>query len=215
MAESRKLYEESLRLDPTIFQTVYGWARMEETDRNFARAGELLDAAEKISPGDPSVLLHRAILHGRVKDYDKALAALDDIERRREGGLGPIEWSEKGLLLDRVGRYAEAFAAFSEAKRTLRALTGQSYLADEAEMGLVQRHLVGEPAGALADRAELAGALKIIVAQVVEPLDLVAQPELRERFWIGERAHQHARDEAGQLAHDWQFVAGADQRMGA
>ena len=79
------------------------------------------------------MLLQRAILHGRVKDYDKALAALDDIERRREGGgLGPIEWSEKGLLLDRMGRYAEAFAAFSEGKRTLRALTGQSYLAEEA-----------------------------------------------------------------------------------
>jgi len=97
MAESRKLYEESARLDPAIFQTLYGWARMEETDRNFARAGELLDAAEKLSPGNPSVLLHRAILHGRVKAYDEALAALDDIERRREGGgPGPIEGSEKG-----------------------------------------------------------------------------------------------------------------------
>ena len=126
MAESRELYEESVALDPTIFQTLYGWARMEETDRNFARAGELLDAAEKLSPGNPSVLLQRAVLHGRVKDYDKAVAALDDIERRREGGgLGPVEWSEKGLLLDRMGRHAEAFAAFSEGKRMLRELTGQ------------------------------------------------------------------------------------------
>ena len=64
MAESRELYEESVALDPTIFQTLYGWAQMEETDRNFARAGELLDAAEKLSPGNPSVLLQRAILHG-------------------------------------------------------------------------------------------------------------------------------------------------------
>jgi tetratricopeptide (TPR) repeat protein len=133
MAESRALYEHSVRLDPAIFQTLYGWARMEETDRNFARAGELLDAAERLSPENPSVLLQRAILHGRVKDYDKALAALDDIERRREGGgLGPIEGSEKGLLLDRMGRHVEAFSAFDEAKRTLRALTGQSYMAEEA-----------------------------------------------------------------------------------
>ena len=139
MAESRALYEESVRLDPAIFQTLYGWARMEETDRNFARAGELLDAANRLSPGNPSVLLHRAVLHGRVKDYDKALAALDDIEWRREGGgLEPIEWSEKGLLLDRMGRHAEAFAAFSEAKRSLRALTGQSYMAEEAA-ALVRR----------------------------------------------------------------------------
>ena len=86
---------------------------------------------------------------------------------------------------------------------------------DEAEMRLVERHLVGEPAGAFAKRAELAGALKIIVAQVVEPLELVAEPELREGFRIGERAVEHARDEPGQFADDRQFVAGADQRMGA
>jgi tetratricopeptide (TPR) repeat protein len=133
MAESRKLYERSVKLNPAVFQTLYGWARMEETDRNFARAGELLDEAEKLAPGNPSVLLQRAILHGRVKAYDKALAALDAIEKGREGGgLGPIEWSEKGLLLDRMDRYAEAFAAFSEGKRSLRALTGQTYMEREA-----------------------------------------------------------------------------------
>ena len=56
MAESRELYEQSVALDPNVFQTLYGWAQMEETDRNFARAGELLDAAEKLSPGNPGVL---------------------------------------------------------------------------------------------------------------------------------------------------------------
>ena len=133
MEESRRLYEESAALDPNVFQTLYGWAQMEETDRNFARAFELLDAADKLAPGAPSVMLERAMLHGRVKDYDKALSALDDIERQREGrGLGPIEWSEKGKLLDRMGRPAEAFAAFAEAKRSLREITGQTYLADEA-----------------------------------------------------------------------------------
>ena len=127
------------RVDPAIFQTLYGWARMEETDRNFARAGELLDAAEELSPGNPSVLLQRAILKGRIKDYDNALAALDDIETAARGrGLGPIEASEKGLLLDKMGRYADAFAAFTESKRTLRALTGQAYLAEEAA-ALVRR----------------------------------------------------------------------------
>ena len=63
----------------------------------------------------------------------------------------------------------------------------------------------------LRDRAELAGALKIVVAQIVEPLDLVAEPELREGFRVGERAVEHARDEARQLADDRQFVAGADR----
>ena len=137
--ESRKLYEQSMRLDPNVFQTVYGWAQMEETDRNFGRAGELLDAAERLSPGNRSIRLSRAILHGRTKDFASAVAILDAIERAPEGGgLGPMEWTEKGQLLDKMGRYEEAFASYDAGKRTLRAATGQSYLADEAS-GLVAR----------------------------------------------------------------------------
>jgi Flp pilus assembly protein TadD len=132
IAEARALYEQSVSLAPDIFQTLLGWARMEETDRNFARAAELLDAADKVSPGQSSVLLSLAVLAGRVGAHDKAVSALDEIARRA-GGLGPLEWSEKGQLLDRMGRFDEAFAAFAESKRTLRALTGQAYLADEAQ----------------------------------------------------------------------------------
>jgi tetratricopeptide (TPR) repeat protein len=141
--ESRKLYEQSMRLDPNVFQTVYGWAQMEETDRNFGRAGELLDAAERLSPGNRSIRLSRAVLQGRTKDFASAVAILDEIERAPDGGglvggLGPMEWTEKGQLLDKMGRYEEAFAAYDAGKRTLRATTGQSYLAEEAS-GLVGR----------------------------------------------------------------------------
>jgi tetratricopeptide (TPR) repeat protein len=139
MEEARQLYQESVRLDPNIFQTIYGWARMEETDRNFARAGELLDAAERILPGNRTVQLARAVLRGRTKDYTSAVVVLDEIERRHgEGGLGPAEWTEKGQLLDKMGRYAEAFTAFDAGKRTLREMSGQHYLAGEAQ-DLVQR----------------------------------------------------------------------------
>jgi tetratricopeptide (TPR) repeat protein len=138
MAESRDLYRQSVALDPTLFQTLFGWAQMEETDRNFAGAVELLDAAEKLSPDDPRVLLQRAVLHGRVKAYDRAVATLEDIERRHAGGLGPLAESEKGMLLDKMGRNTEAFAAFSEGKRKLRGLTGLAYQADQA-LGLADR----------------------------------------------------------------------------
>jgi tetratricopeptide (TPR) repeat protein len=139
MEESRKFYERSVALDPNILQTLYGWAQMEETDRKFERARELLDAAEKLSPDNPHLDLQRAVLYGRTKDYDKAVATLDALEGRRGGrGLGPLEWSQKGLLLDKIGRYAEAFAAFAEGKRVLREITGQTYLEKEAE-GLAKR----------------------------------------------------------------------------
>lgn len=97
MEESRALYEQSVALDPDIFRTLYGWAQMEETDRNFSRARELLDAAEKLSPNNPHLDLQRAVLYGRTKDYDKAVATLEGLESWRAGrGLGPLEWSQKG-----------------------------------------------------------------------------------------------------------------------
>jgi len=78
MAEARAHYAESLSLDPTILQTLLGWARMEETDRDFTRADALLDQAERLAPGNPSILLHRAVIRGRTKDYDEALAVAND-----------------------------------------------------------------------------------------------------------------------------------------
>jgi len=133
MAESRALYAESMAIDPTILQTVLGWARMEETDREFARADELLDQAEKLAPGNPSILLHRAIVRGRTKEYDAALAILDQLERMMQGGgLGTNELLEKGRLLDKMGRFDEAFAAFDAGKRIGVEQSGNVYLADHA-----------------------------------------------------------------------------------
>jgi len=139
MAESRALYAESMAIDPTILQTVLGWARMEETDREFARADELLDEAEKLAPGNPSILLHRAIVRGRTKQYDAALAILDQLERMMQGGgLGTNELLEKGRLLDKMGRFDEAFAAFDAGKRKGVEQSGNAYLADHAKQ-LVER----------------------------------------------------------------------------
>ncbi|HJU15190.1 MAG TPA: sulfotransferase [Stellaceae bacterium] len=134
MAESRRLYEEAATQQPAVLQTLLGWARMEEADRNFDRAALLLDRAERLEPGNPSVLLSRAVLHGRTRSYAQALAVLDSIAgRSREGGLGANELLEKGRLLDRMGRYEEAFAAFAEGKRLCREVSGLIYLADHAQ----------------------------------------------------------------------------------
>lgn len=171
MDESRKLYEESVRLNPSIFQTLYGWAKMEETDRNFARASELLDQAERLSPGHASVHLTRAVLHGRAKNYEKAIEVLEEIERARPGaGLGPIEWTEKGQLLDKMGRTDEAFAAFDAGKHSLREMSGQTYLANEAS------ELVGRLAGFFT-RTRLAILPRATVrADVAQPIFIVGFP---------------------------------------
>ncbi len=48
MEESRSFYQQSVALDPDIFQTLYGWAQMEETDRNFSRAAGIARRGGKI-----------------------------------------------------------------------------------------------------------------------------------------------------------------------
>jgi hypothetical protein len=64
-----------------------------------------------------------------------AQAALALLEAPATAGQepGPSEWLERGRLLDRVGRYEDAFAAYTEGKRRLREATGQAYLAEHAQ----------------------------------------------------------------------------------
>jgi tetratricopeptide (TPR) repeat protein len=107
---------------------------LEEADRKFEAAGEILDRMEKRWPNDPGLLLSRAVLLGRMKLYDEALALLDEMAKQAiDGRLGPNELAEKGRLLDQMGRYDDAFAAFEEGKRLSRELSGHQYLDGAAE----------------------------------------------------------------------------------
>src|SRR5262249_25378164 len=98
MAESRRLYEEAAAAAPEVVPTWLGWARMEEADRDFARAEALLTRADELLPDDPSILLARAVLHGRTGGYGEALAVLDHAGQNGGRGLGANEWLEKGRL---------------------------------------------------------------------------------------------------------------------
>ena len=131
MDEARALYRESLQAAPDVPQTWLGWVRLEEADRQLEQAAALLDQAEARFPDDPRFLVIRAVLQGRQRKYEAALATLDRTAGA-DGRLGPDELLEKGALLDRMGRFDDAFAAFTEGKRQMRALTGDAYLADHA-----------------------------------------------------------------------------------
>jgi hypothetical protein len=62
--------------------------------------------------------------------YPEALAALGRIEADRAPDVDDL--SEKGAVLDRMGRYDEAFAAFRAAKQKARDVDGDRYQAEEA-----------------------------------------------------------------------------------
>ncbi len=139
MEESRALYREADAAGPPVLQTLLGWARMEEADRHFDAAIELLDRADTLAPDLPSVLLARAVTLGRMRRHEAALAVLDRIAAlSRDGSLGANELLEKGRLLDQMGRYDDAWSAFVEGKKRAREATGHAYLADHARQ-LAQR----------------------------------------------------------------------------
>ncbi|HEX3953915.1 MAG TPA: sulfotransferase [Stellaceae bacterium] len=134
MAEARQLYEEASSAAPDVMLTWLGWSRMEEADRNFERAAELLDRAENLAPANPSITLSRAVLSGRTGSYSQALATLDAMPSAENGAsLGANELLEKGRLLDRIGRFDEAFEAFAEGKRLCREVTGLGYMEEAAQ----------------------------------------------------------------------------------
>jgi hypothetical protein len=116
----------------------------------------MLDRAERLAPGNPSIMLSRAVLCGRTGAYSQALAILDAMAPAQRGageamapaqrgageaiapaqrgaGLGANELLEKGRLLDRIGRYDEAFEAFAEGKRLCREVTGLNYMEEHAQ----------------------------------------------------------------------------------
>ncbi|MDE2319904.1 MAG: sulfotransferase [Rhodospirillales bacterium] len=129
--ESRALYQQSMALKPGVAQTILGYAKMEEADRKFGRALELLDEAELLLPGNPSMQLTRATVLSRMKHNEEALAILDQpVEAGRQ--LGPSELSEKGRLLDQMGRYDEAFLCFDQGKKMALEMGGRAYMAETA-----------------------------------------------------------------------------------
>ena len=157
--EARALYQDSMALKPGVVQTILGYAKMEEADRKFDRALELLDEAEQLIPGNPSMQLTRATVLSRLKRNEEALVILN---RPEQDGLrlGPSELSEKGRLLDQMGRHDEAFACFDAGKKTALELGSRVYMAEAAaDMAVrlrgffTQRRLPTLPVAAL--RAEL------------------------------------------------------------
>jgi TPR repeat protein/Flp pilus assembly protein TadD len=136
--EARELYRESVAGAPGVFQTWFGWAQLEEADRDFAAAESRLDRAAEIRPNDDGLHLARAALLARQGKWAAALAEFVP-GSNSDGGNGtaivcrdPNALLEKGRILDRLGRHDEAFGCFAQAKRLARETSGKSYGEQEA-----------------------------------------------------------------------------------
>ncbi len=119
--EAEEYYRQAVELEPDNAQTVLGWMKLEESRRDFDRAWELLAQAQELGLDGAEVAMNRATLYGRAKEYEKALAELESIPGDMGGdGPGTGYFLERGRVLDKLGRYDEAFADYDKANRLTR-----------------------------------------------------------------------------------------------
>jgi Flp pilus assembly protein TadD len=112
-AEADAAFAEAHALAPRDMMPLAYWANLAEVQGDLARAAELLERAQAVSSA-AEVNLLRANYLARAGRKAEALAILD-----AAGTLNGDGQLERGRLLDRLGRFAEAWSDFVEAKRKL------------------------------------------------------------------------------------------------
>ena len=130
IAEARAFYEEFVAGRRGVRRPARLGAAWRKRTATSPGAAELLDRAEAVAPGNPSVHWPARCCMG-APQYDQAIGRARQFVVRRQA-VSAQRVAEKGRLLDKMGRPQEAFAAFREGKRKARELSGIAYLADHA-----------------------------------------------------------------------------------
>jgi len=137
--ESEQWFAKATTLDPNNVSAWLGWCRLEEARRNIPRAWELLRHTESLAPDAVDLSLTRAVLYGREKNNAEAIAELS--RSQAEGKtmqLPAVALLERGRLYDRMDRFEEAWADYTEGKRLCREVQGRVY-ADAMAKNLAER----------------------------------------------------------------------------
>jgi tetratricopeptide (TPR) repeat protein len=116
--EAEPCFARADALDPGNLKTLAHWSKLCEITGDMPRAWELLERAAAASPGSDINLL-RANHLSRLGRADEALALLDGAAR-----LSGDARLERGRLLDRIGRYEEAWNDWVLGKQLLAAEAG-------------------------------------------------------------------------------------------
>ena len=126
--ESEQWFAKAVTLGPRNFNALINWSRLEEARRDFPKAWDLLKKAEEVAPDAPDVSLTRAVLYGREKKNEEAVAALSRSQTEgRKQPLSAVTLFERGRLYDKMDRFDEAWADFTEANRLCRDVQGRNY----------------------------------------------------------------------------------------
>jgi tetratricopeptide (TPR) repeat protein len=131
--EAEAFFAQACTLEPANARYLVAQANSAELDRRWDKAESLLAQAERIDPTMLEIAMVRADVLTRRKHYNEALALLDRTRPQAEAhpSQAPAHGLRRANVLDKLGRYDEAFAACVAAKQRFRQLGGR-YQRDEA-----------------------------------------------------------------------------------
>jgi len=108
-------------LNPNYIDSLLIWAKLEETNKDYDKAEQLIDYACQLQPGEPLIEMMRAFIQRRRGNFEQAYAILEPLEMKQlTPGARAITWQERGFCLERLGRFDEAFDAFGEMSKINR-----------------------------------------------------------------------------------------------
>ncbi|MCP4235162.1 MAG: tetratricopeptide repeat protein [Aestuariibacter sp.] len=127
--EAREVYRQAEGIIQPSVPFYLAWSSLEEHTHNLVEAESLAKKAAEYSAGDVSIAVARSTLARRRKDYQAAIEILDsiDIEAAKSNRVKVNYLFEQGMVLDKLGRYAEAFTAYDAANQSKNIVTGTEY----------------------------------------------------------------------------------------
>jgi len=133
MEEARNTYLAAEENGATGLRLYHSWSQQEEKANNIDEAERIARKALEADANYPGLTILRAKLARRRKDYEDALTLLKQVDNDTiENNLIKSTYLfEMGDNLDKLGRYAEAFAAYDAANQAKNEYTGRVYDADE------------------------------------------------------------------------------------
>ena len=127
--EARAQFLAAEEHDAVNLRLYHAWSNHEEKTHNLDEAERIAAKAVEISPSYPGLAILRAKLARRRKDFAGALEILEQVDSDAiESQLIKSSYLfELGNILDKLGRYAEAFAAYDEANQAKNVYIGRVY----------------------------------------------------------------------------------------
>jgi tetratricopeptide (TPR) repeat protein len=118
-AGAKRAYERALVAQTNYADPIAGLARIAEEEHQLDDARRLAERALSVAPGNVSAAMTRARAAFRSGDASRAAADLQALLRRGDLSVTNRVVSEGylGEALDKLGRYGEAFAAFTRANQ--------------------------------------------------------------------------------------------------